>query len=906
MKKDERKDEEAYSLKTIYKKSSLGIAQEVITDMWKKNRILIYVDIVLTSILCSTLSGYLYLLTEGQGYSHTLLNAVIFGVIKIPWLTAIFFIVINRYTYRFFSALHKESVIDADRNYTASREGNKGTAHKMTLEEKNEVFTCGDYSTQLDNIIGCEPGDKQKLYALRQGFGINNNVLITGAPGCGKSVGIAIPTIMQTIRRGESLVITDPKGELYRDTAAIAKAHGYVVKILNFRPTQSLHTDTCDYMSVIGQSSFKSQSFSKTVIDNTSDGKPADFWTESEFNLFMGLCIWVNNNNMSIEKTMGSIYDFMRDHTVDEFEDICYALDDDHPAIPYLKTFVNGDKTVKGNTYAGLQIRLSALADPFVQKIVGTPDIDFTLPGRQKCIYYISSPDTDKSRSYLVALFFTLLYNELIDYADKQESGHLPIRVTMLLDEFKNIGVIPAFPEKLSTVRSRWIDTIIILQGIEQLQSMYPDNEWETIVNDCDTVMLLKANNKINCEYFSFLSGEQTTEERSIRYEESAGDVFKIHPSYTVTQATGNRNVYTPNEIRTLKKNHLLVWIAHSQVTELEKIAYFEHPMCKEIRKWVPQFHAPKWVLELNKEDREKFHVYNDIFKRELIDDIELCTEDDFREPWNKTKEQELQEYIAYYAKYRKKPPKKKTHLHAAQSAGSAYENITVTNKQENHEAPTDELQIKNTIASLGKSNNINNRPKLQKDKKDYVPEKNTEKKGDSIVPVSEDETSITPTKTNSPSTRQVEEKFSQAHVKIANENLTSPINSPSGAIQLNESNVEKRTKTENKNFNFIEEPSFKFSALAKLNKTEDDNTQWKKLETETDIKTNNSISNNKRGMEFVSDANSINMEYCNEEFDPVAGFMDQTPYTTEITEDLEIDLEKIDVPDFSERETFS
>ena len=66
---------------------------------------------------------------------------------------------------------------------------------------------------------------------------------------------------MQTIRRRESLIITDPKGELYRETAALAKAHGYVVKILNFRPKDTLHTDTCNYMSVLGGSQFKAQSF---------------------------------------------------------------------------------------------------------------------------------------------------------------------------------------------------------------------------------------------------------------------------------------------------------------------------------------------------------------------------------------------------------------------------------------------------------------------------------------------------------------------------------------------------------------------------------------------------------------------------------------------------------------------
>lgn len=634
------------SFKEFYEQTSFGIADKTIKEQWHKNKKIIKIDLAVTGTLSLLAAGYVYTIFIGLEKPFFLLYLV-YGLIKVPWLSVILLLVMNRFTYNYLAAIQKTAIKDSERNYESSKDGGKGTAHKMTEEEKKETLSCGNYLEQKDNIFGCEPGDITKLYSLRKDlYGKNGNMLVVGAPGCGKSRCVAIPIIMQTVRRGESLIVTDPKGELYRDTAALAKANGYVVKILNFRPKDTLHTDTCNFMSVLGGSAFKSQSFSKTVIDNTSDGKPADFWTESEFNLYMGVCIWVNNNDLDIPKTMGGIYQFLYSYTVNEFEEVMSSLPDDHPAMPYLKTFMNGDKTVKGNTYAGLQIRLSALADPLVQKIVGVDDIDFTLPGKQKCIYYISSPDTDKSRSYLVALFFTLLYNELIDLADEQESGHLPIRVTMLLDEFKNIGVIPAFPEKLSTVRSRWIDTISIIQGLEQLMTMYPDNEWETIMNDCTTRILINTNNNITAEYFSKLSGEQTTEEYGVRYEENAGDLLKIHPTYTVSKSHGSRVVYTPNEIQQLNPKHLLVFISQVPVVELEKIDYTNHPMCKEMRKWVPRFHAPKWILELPEKDRLKYHVYDEIYKRESINDIELCTEDDFREPWNKKKEAALQERI--------------------------------------------------------------------------------------------------------------------------------------------------------------------------------------------------------------------------------------------------------------------
>lgn len=132
----------------------------------------------------------------------------------------------------------------------------------------------------------------------------------------------------------------------------------------------------------------------------------------------------------------------------------------------------------------------------------------------------------------------------------------------------------------------------------------------------------------------------------SIKFHFNRRELHLRSPEYTVSKSHGSRIVYTPNEIQQLNPNNLLVFISQAPVIELEKIDYTNHPMCKEMRKWVPRFHAPKWILELPEKDRLKYHVYDEIYKRESINDIELCTEDDFREPWNKKKEAALQERI--------------------------------------------------------------------------------------------------------------------------------------------------------------------------------------------------------------------------------------------------------------------
>ena len=261
--------------------------------------------------------------------------------------------------------------------------------------------------------------------------------------------------------------------------------------------------------------------------------------------------------------------------------------------------------------------------------------------------------------SYLVALFITLLCNALVSLADSTDEGYLPVRVTLLLDELANIGRIPDYTEKLSTFRGRHIDIISILQDLGQLQKMYPDNEWDTILNDCHVKIVLRANNKTTSDYFSDLSGPQTIEDKGKRYIEKAGQLIKAHTEYQITESHSERPLYTPHEIRTLDKKCVLVFVSGENCIKMQKIDYSNHPMCKELRKWPATKHAPKWILDMPESERIEFGVYNEKYRREYFDDIELCTEEDFKHPWTPEDQERLKKYIEEYAKERESKKKK-------------------------------------------------------------------------------------------------------------------------------------------------------------------------------------------------------------------------------------------------------
>lgn len=644
--------------KKFFENTAFGHARRDLSLLYQKHKRLVITLILITNILVYSFIGYYYqyiLIHRKIIIRKTLLLSPLFGIRYAPilgFLLVILFLIIE---YRFYCMIYKDGILDEELNRTVSDENLYGSARKMSDEEKDLTFHSGDFDTQKGNILGCEPGNKKKLYSLKRGYGMNGNVYIVGSPGAGKSRCIAISTIMQTILREESMIISDPKGELYGKVALMAKAHGYDVKLFDVHPKRMLHSDTVDFMNIIGDDSIMAQAFASTIIQNLIPGdetKP-DFWTDSELNELTFIALYVANNDEGRPKTLGEVYKIMNENSVDELEYMFDILPETHPAKPAYNTWSQGDKVVKGNTHAGLQIHLQKLSTLKVQRITGRKEIDFTKPLTEKCLYFVSMSDQDKSFSFLIALFFTLMCQEQVGYYDmhggKKENGKTLNHITLLLDEFYSIGKIPDFDVRLSNMRSRGIDAIIITQSLGQLKTMYPDELWEAVLDCCTTWILLRTNSLSTAEYFSKRSGDQTVLDKSKRYNESEGELLKLHPEVMIGETHGKGVAMTPHQIMTMDANRLLVVISGHNVVELEKVDYSEHPMCKEIREIIAARHKPAWIEELTSDERERLHVDDEIFDEAYpFDEIELCTKEDFKEHWNDKKQKELESLIAW------------------------------------------------------------------------------------------------------------------------------------------------------------------------------------------------------------------------------------------------------------------
>lgn len=202
--------------------------------------------------------------------------------------------------------------------------------------------------------------------------------------------------------------------------------------------------------------------------------------------------------------------------------------------------------------------------------------LDMKTWGKEKSMVYLVIPDNDSTFRFLSALFFSTVFQTLTRQADIDFKGQLPLHVRVYLDEFANIGEIPDFAEQTSTVRSRNMSLVPILQNIAQLQGLYKEKEaWKTILGNCDSLVYLGGNDEDTFKFMSGLLGKQTIDVRNTSRS------FGQTGSGSLSHQKIARDLMTPDEVGNMKRHECLVRIANMPVFKSKKYNSTKHPNWK-------------------------------------------------------------------------------------------------------------------------------------------------------------------------------------------------------------------------------------------------------------------------------------------------------------------------------------
>lgn len=413
----------------------------------------------------------------------------------------------------------------------------------------------------------------------------NKNVLVVGSPGCGKTHSYVMPNIFTAVRGGESIIVTDPKGELYGIMAQYLKTVGYTVKVLNL--VRMWESNKKNYLDEI-RTPLDADVFAQVVIAATEGGpkKGGDgFWDRAEQNLLKALVLYVCYDATGKRRngTMGEIYDLIASGDKEAVNRRFEKLTQRHPAYgPYMISKMAGEN-MWGNIIIGLGTRLQTFQQEEVRRITESSEIDMNLPGKEKCAYFVITPDTHPAFNYLASLFFTFTFIRLIEQADANKTRKLDVPVKMLLDEFANIVSIPDFEKKIATARGRAIECHVIIQSLPQLIRVYGKESWQEIRACCSTVVVLKVEDDYTAEYVSKQLGK-TTIEVSSRSREVAS-VFDEREN----RGAAGRLLMAPDEITRMPASRCIVFLPSPDDREkapamLQTMGYTEFPEAEKVK----------------------------------------------------------------------------------------------------------------------------------------------------------------------------------------------------------------------------------------------------------------------------------------------------------------------------------
>ena len=511
----------------------------------------------------------------------------VYGVLICIGLLAILLLMVMRMGYS------DTGEYDTDRNFIYSAKGTYGTSGWMSRKEMAGVLDLvpdlrkhkGVVLGMLDNKAVCIPENPH----------INGNLAVYGSSGSMKTRSFCVNRILQAAVRGESLIISDPKSELYEKSSEYLRDQGYCVKVFNLVNPEN--SDSWNCLSEVEGQELMAQLFVDVIIKNTiNNGKGDHFWDSCEMNLLKALVLYVDQSYAEQNRNIGEVYRLLTLSGESDLDSLFENLPPTHPAKAPYSLYKQASDTVRSGVIIGLGSRLQVFQSELIKKITTRDEIDLELPGQERCAYFLVTSDQDSTFDFLASLFLSFCFIKLVRYADKNcEGGKLPVPVHVLGEELTACGTIPDLSRRLSVIRSRNISMSCVFQNLAGLQNRYPLNLWQEILGNCDAQLFLGCTDELTAEFISSRTGLASVSVSSKSKQLGTWRISNYTPEYRETSGVGKRPVLTPDEVLRLPIKQALVIIRGQKVLKVDKMDYSKHPEASKLRSCKASAHIPEW-----------------------------------------------------------------------------------------------------------------------------------------------------------------------------------------------------------------------------------------------------------------------------------------------------------------------
>lgn len=514
----------------------------------------------------------------------------------------------------------QDALTDSERNFDFSAKGTYGTSGWMQTREVPAVLDMvSDLSQHTGTVLGMLDG---KFLCIPEKTRMNGNLAVYGASGSMKTRSFCMNRILQSAARGESLIICDPKSELYEKSSEYMRDLGYTVRVFNLVSPEN--SDSWNCLKEIEGQELMAQLFVDVIIKNTNGtGKSDRLWDSGEMNLLKALVLYVDLTYPPEQRTIGEVYNLITQCSESQLDSLFDVLPLTHPAKAPYSLYQRASDSVRSGVISGLGSRLQVFQSDLIKKITAYDEISLELPGQQHCAYYLVTSDQDSTFDFLASLFLSFAFIKLVRYADANcPGGRLPVPVHVLGEELTACGTISELSRRISVIRSRNISMSCVFQNLAGLQNRYPQNQWQEILGNCDVQLFLGCTDQLTAEYVSQRTGIASVAVSSTSKALSTLRVSDYTPQYRESSGVGKRSVLTPDEVLRLPVDEALVILRGHKVLKVRKMDYSLHPAYKQLRERQKSNVSPHYH-----DTRTLLRKYRDVMWNLEVSDLDLQEE---------------------------------------------------------------------------------------------------------------------------------------------------------------------------------------------------------------------------------------------------------------------------------------
>ena len=349
----------------------------------------------------------------------------------------------------------------------------------------------------------------------------NNNTLVVGSAGTGKTKGKCIPEILSGAGGG-SMVISDVKGEMYEQYAPILEKNGYRTMLLDtIYQKRGIHYNPIPGLDTPNDVQKMSHILVYLGLDRSRIRDP--FWPQAEemqANCALG---YFMEGGRGFEKSFYGLNRLLATFDADALANgkPCDAAKvfeahraeykkrtgQESWAYEQFKKFVGLSERTFSTVQVSLYGDLMPFDTPEMREMTRYSDFDIKSLAEEKTALFINISDTDRSKDKFINIFYTQVMDTLCRYADSLPDKYLPVPVRFLLDDFGSSAKIEGFENMISNIRSRGISVLLLLQSIAQLEQSYGIGA-KTILANCNTKIYMGGSDLDTADYFSKLTNK--------------------------------------------------------------------------------------------------------------------------------------------------------------------------------------------------------------------------------------------------------------------------------------------------------------------------------------------------------------------------------------------------------------